>query len=68
MNWKKLKYEILVSIAIFIVGGLWMPIICGGQIDILHYISAGIFSVIILWGGSVIYYLIKRSSSEMETS
>lgn len=67
MNWKKIKYSCFASLVIFIVGGLWMPIICGGKIDVLHYISAGIFSVIILWGGVVIYHFV-RHSSEIETS
>jgi hypothetical protein len=61
MNFKKIRYELLVSIIIFFVGGLWMPIVCGAKMEILRFIYAGISSVAILWGGAVIYFLIKRS-------
>jgi len=67
MNFKKIRYGLLVSIIIFFVGGLWMPIVCGAEMAILRFAYAGISSVAILWGGALIYFFIKRSC-ETETS
>lgn len=59
----KIKYCLGLTAVVFLVGGMWFPILYGASsFTILNFLITGITSVALMWvGGAAIHHLAKKT-------
>lgn len=58
------KYCLGFTAVVFIVGGLWFPILCGAGFSVLNILIMGVAAVGLTWGGGGVIYILTKKTTD----